>query len=184
MQSAADLVNETWRTFQQAAVDAKRERKERDSKLDELVAWGRIWRPIVLLQVPGANIRALPAGGSTSDDAIRVVADLAAFIKKNAGAAEFRDDAVAALGTLVEDARKEYAEAKAAGPVESGARDAFSEATIAGNTVLVRGTEVVRAVFGATSPPSTSSSSPATPPKRTTRKTRTPTPTTPDGPQR
>lgn len=150
VQSATDLVNSTWQGYQAAAVKADKERSERDRTLEQLVSWGRIWRPVVLLAVPGAseNIRALPAGGATSDDAIRVVADLAAFIERNPGTADFRAAALGELGTLVEDARKEYAEAKSAAPEEDGARRAFSEAAISGNETLVRGTEVVRAVFG------------------------------------
>lgn len=154
VQSATALVNSAWQAYQDAAVAADKERAERDDAVSKLLDWTRQWRPVVLLTVPGAeqNLRALPAGGTTPDDAVRIADDMARFIRENPGAASFRDAAMQALGTLVDDARKETSEAASARPREAAAREAYADACLSGNTVLVRGTEVVRAAFGATSP--------------------------------
>lgn len=152
--SAAHLVNERWQAYQQAVVKADKERDERDVAIVRVRKWLQRWRPVVLLTVPGAapNLRALPPGGATPDDVIRVADDLRVFVDTNPAAAPFKDAALEDLGTGVEDARKETVEAVAARPAEAGTREAFGEATLTANTVLVRGTEVVRAIFGPTSP--------------------------------
>ena len=148
--STAHMVNTCWQEYQAAVVAADRERQERDVAVDRVRSWVQRWRPVVLLSVPGAqpNLRALPPAGSTQDDMIRVAEDLMTFIAGNPGAEAFREAALGDLEEGIEAARRELVEARAARPVELGARSAFSEATISANTVLVRGTEVVRAIFG------------------------------------
>jgi hypothetical protein len=135
-------------------VDADEERDERDESLANVRSWIQRWRPVVLLTVPGAaaNLRALPRGAATADDLLRVAGDLVAFIDTNPAAAEFRKEALDEIGSGIEDARKETREATEALPREAAARDALTEASVAANEVLVRGTEVVRAIFGRTSP--------------------------------
>jgi hypothetical protein len=68
------------------------------------------------------------------------------------GEADFRDAALSALGDQIERTQKEYAEAATALPAEAGARAALTEATLAGNEVLVRTLDIVRAAFGSKSP--------------------------------
>lgn len=154
VETAAGKVNTTWQQYQAAAVTGNKERDERDAAIDKIMRWIQQWRPITLLIVPGAseNIRQLPCSGSTPDRAIQVAEDLAAFINTNETAASFREQAQTELGTLLEDAKKENQEAVAALPAESSARQAYSEACIEANTVLIRGLEVIRSIFGRTSP--------------------------------
>ena len=112
------------------------------------------WRPIVLYTAPGAeqNVRSLPPSGATPDDQIRAAGDLAQFMKENPGAASHRNAALAALSDLLDQAKKETGEANTALPAEVAARAAFTEAATAANPLVVRGSEVVRALFGAHSP--------------------------------
>ena len=112
------------------------------------------WRPIVLYTVPGAeqNVHALPPSGSTPDDLIRAAGDLGKFIKENPGTGAYRKAALDALGDLLDKAKKESSEATVALPEETRARAAFTEAALAANALVVRGSEVVRALFGPHSP--------------------------------
>ena len=147
-------VNEAWQEFQSTAVAGDKARAERDTAVGMLVSWIQQWRPVVMLLVPGAssNIRNLPSGATTSDDVARVAEDLAAFIKSNDGSASFRKSALDDLGDGIEAVKKETKEAAAALPAEASARESYSEACEAANTVLVKGTEVIRSIFGRTSP--------------------------------
>ena len=88
---------------------------------------------------------------SETDDVIRTAEDMAEFIKGNPGAESFRSEAMAALGEMIAAAKKETAEASDALPAEAAARQAYSEACLAANSILTRGTEVIRALFGRTS---------------------------------
>lgn len=148
--SAADTVNTAWQSFQNAAVTGDKERLERDQAIDKILKWIQVWRPLLMLTVPGAssNIRSLPPTGPTPDDVIRVVEDMVSFIQNNAGAESFRGAALDNLGTQLEEARKETAEATAALPAEAAARQAYADACESANTILVRGLEIVRATFG------------------------------------
>lgn len=154
VESATDTVNARWQAFQQAAVEADRERAERATALDDVRDWVQRWRPVVLLAVPGAaaNTRALPPRAGTPDDMVRVAEDLQAFINDNPSTSPFRAAALGDLAQTLNQARTEVAEASAARPMEVAARAAYSEAVLQANTVLLRGTEVVRAIFGPTSP--------------------------------
>ncbi|MEM9490627.1 MAG: hypothetical protein AAGC55_15885 [Myxococcota bacterium] len=148
------MVNERWQAFQQAVVTADKERTERNTAVDAVRRWVQRWRPVVLLVVPGAstNLRALPPAGATPDDMIRVAEDLRQFLGSNPGAADIRDAALSDIGDGVTIARSELAVARAARPVAAATREAFTQSVISANEVLVRGSEVVRAIFGATSP--------------------------------
>ena len=147
-------VNESWQEFQSKAVAGDKERAERETAVGRLVSWIQQWRPVVLLLVPGAsdNIRNLPSGATTSDDVARVAEDLVTFIKTNDSAASFRESALNDLGDDVEAVKKETKDAAAALPAEAAARERYSDACVAANTVLVKGTEVIRSIFGRTSP--------------------------------
>ncbi len=150
----AALVNKAWQRYQGAAVQGDKERAERDTALGKLHDWMGAWRPVLLYTVPGAeqNVRTLPPSGATPDDLIRAAGDIAAFIKENPGTAAYRKAALDQLGNLLDQARKDTDEANVALPAETAARAAFSEAALAANTLVVRGSEVVRALFGAHSP--------------------------------
>ncbi len=152
--SAAAAVNETWQKYQVAAVAGDKERAERTSAIATLIDWIQNWRPVVLMLVAGAdsNIRQLPASGATPDDVILVAEDMTKFIESNPETTAFRESAIAELADKLENARKETKEASAALPAEAAAREAYSSATLAANKILVPGTEVVRAIFGRTSP--------------------------------
>jgi hypothetical protein len=112
------------------------------------------WRSIVLLIISGAsdNIRNLPATGAISNDIIHVAEDMQSFNQDNNEGESFRQSALDALGTKLDDAKKETSEATQALPIEAAARSAYTEACIEANTILVRGSEVVRSIFGRTSP--------------------------------
>jgi hypothetical protein len=151
--SAASSVNTAWATYRDASVAADKERAERDSAMARLVKWGQKWRPVVLLSVPGGNenLGFISPRGATPDDIIRGNANLLDFIETNPGAASYKAAAVADLGEALDAAKKENSEAVAALPVQQAARQAFTTATLAANTSLVYGSEVVRAIYGPTS---------------------------------
>ena len=152
--SAADAVNQAWQTYQANSVAGTKERQERDQAIQALIQWSQRWRPVVLLLVPGAeaNIRQLPPTGATPDDVIRVSEDMVGLINSNPAAEPFRAEAIESLSDKIESARKETAEASAAWPAEAAARQAYGDTCRAANDILIRGSEVVRALFGRTSP--------------------------------
>lgn len=154
IREAADAVNRSWQSYQAATVIGDKERQERDTAVRAVVEWIQRWRPAMLMLVPGAefNIRTLPASGATPDDVIRVAHDMAEFIRTNAGAESFRTAALEDIGDGIESARKETTEATAALPVEAAARQGYSDACLQANRVLISGTEIIRAIFGRTSP--------------------------------
>jgi hypothetical protein len=151
---ASDNVNKAWQDFQAIALAGNKEREERDSAIELLIGWIQRWRPVVLLTIPGAdaNIKNLPSTGATPDDVIRVAEDMAKIINDNPGGQGFRESTVSDLGTALEDAKKETADATAVLPAEAEARSVYSEACLEANPVLTRGLEIVRATFGRTSP--------------------------------
>jgi hypothetical protein len=150
----AEATNTTWQEFQQAAISGDKEREERDTAVGKLETWISNWRPVVLVYVPGAdrNIRTLPPTGATPDDVIRVAEDLRKFIESNDGAAAFREAALEDLGGGIEKVQSETDEATVALPRERAAREAHTTACIEANNVLVRLVQVVRNIFGSTSP--------------------------------
>lgn len=154
VKEACDQVNSSWQNYQAAAIKGDKERQERDNALKKLLNWIQIWRPIIFLHIHGAssNIRSLPSGAATPDDLIRVAEDMKKVIASNPQAESIREDAQNELGDLLENAKKETSEATEALPLETEARSAYSEACRKANDVLVRGTEVIRAIFGRTSP--------------------------------
>ena len=132
---------------------AGKEIKERNAAIPPLLTWSRTWRSVVLIRIPGAleSIRDLPANGATADDVVRLATDLRDLIGTRVEAAAFREQAIAQLGTMIEDTARETAEATAALPAKQAARGAFSKATLEANAVLVRASEIVRNLFGPTS---------------------------------
>lgn len=152
--AAAQKVNETWQHYQTVSVEGDREREERDTAIGNLTNWIQRWRPIILMTVDGAdeNLSKLPPGAPTPDDVARVAEDMVRFIQEHAGDVFDAQSAITDLGDGIEKARKENLEAVAALPAETEAREAFTEACLEANPILVRGTQVVRAIFGRTSP--------------------------------
>jgi len=130
-----------------------KERQERDDAIRRLIQWIQTWRPVIFITVPGAEtkIRALPSSGAPPDDVIRVVEDMSLFIQKQESIITFKESALNELNSLIESARKETAEATAVLPREAVARQAFTDACLSANSILVNGTEIVRAIFGRTS---------------------------------
>ena len=152
--AATEDMNIRWRAYQAASVAADRERGERDSALGRALGWIQRWRPVVLMLVPAAaeNLSKLPASGATADDTLRVAQDLLSFINERQSMEAYRQAAVDDLGDGLTVAQRELAEASAAGPAEAAAREAFSAASLHANEILVRGSQIVRAIFGATAP--------------------------------
>ena len=146
-------VNKAWQHFQSAAVSGDKERAERDTAIYTLLNWVQHWRPVIMMKVSGAsdNIRNLPTSGATPDDIIHVAEDMNVFIQDNGEAESFRQEAMDALGSKLDDAKKETAEAAQALPAEAAARSAYTEACLEANRILVRGVEIVRSIFGKTS---------------------------------
>lgn len=146
-------VDAKWQALVQARLTSTTEIKQRDDALGPLEHWARIWRSVVVVKVPGAqeNIRTIPADGATVDDIINAAADIKHLIETHAAAEPFRDKALAALGTKLEDAQRENAEAKLAVPAMLKAAEAFADSTLAANALLVEGSRIVRNIFGANS---------------------------------
>jgi len=147
-------VNSARQAYQGVAVRGDKEREERELAVGRLMEWIQQWRPVIMLRVPGAdqNIRTLPARGAVPDDIIRVAQDMLEFMNNNTACGDFSETAVNSLGSLLEDAKKETSEASAVLPEEAVARDAYTEACLEANTVLVRTLDIVRSLFGRTSP--------------------------------
>lgn len=153
VKTAAGNVNATWQQYQQVVVTGDKERQERDDAIHSLIQWIQRWRPVIFMIVPGAEtkIRALPSGAPTPDDVIRVAEDMSQFIQNMENTAAFKENALKELHQLIESARKETAEATAILPMQAMARQAFSDACINANPILINGTEIIRAIFGRTS---------------------------------
>ncbi len=151
--AARSKVNSTWQAYRNAAITARKEIVERDSAVAQLNTWNRTWRSVVMIKIPGASesIHVLPASGATADDVVRVGNDLKELIETRAEAEPFREDALADLGTKLEDADRETKEATVAVPKKEKAADDYSQATLEANAVLVEASKAVRNIFGATS---------------------------------
>ena len=147
-------VNQAWQEFQQTAVQGDKERDERDESINVLVKWIQRWRPVIMLSVPGAdqNLKKLPSSGATPDDVIRVAEDMIDFINVKTEASSFKDTANSDLGDALTNAKKETTEATAILPQETSKRQAYTDACLVANEVLVKGLDIVRAIFGRTSP--------------------------------
>jgi hypothetical protein len=154
VEDITNKINNLWQAFQSAVVSGDKERQERDTAIRLLLDWVQSWRPVIMITAESAasNLRSLPAGGATPDDVILVAEDMVKFIESNADMEGCRETAIASLGGLLENARKETSEATAAYPAEAAAREAYSEACIEANTILTRCLSIVRAAFGRTSP--------------------------------
>ena len=135
-------------------IQGDKERDEKDKAIDILIKWIQRWRPVILLSVPGAdkNLKTLPSTGATPDDVIRVAEDMIEFMKTNVGASSFNASANTDLGSAITNAKKETGEATAILPQEASARSAHTDACNSANDVLVKGLDVVRAIFGGKSP--------------------------------
>ena len=149
-----DEVNQAWQEFQRIAVQGDKEREERDESINILIKWIQRWRPVIMLSVQGAdqNLKNFPSRGATSDDVIRVAEDMLDFINKKDEALSFRADANNDLGNTLTNAKKETTDATAILPQEASSRQAYSDACLVANEVLVKGLDTVRAIFGRTSP--------------------------------
>jgi hypothetical protein len=154
IQKKTDEVNQAYQRLQAAVVSGNREREERETAIGRLLDTLQVWRPLILMAVPGANesIRALPPGAPTVDELVQLGKDMISFIENNDATAGFREDALREISESVEAAAKESGEARVALGEEKAAAEAYTEACDSANTVLVRGTEMVRSYFGATSP--------------------------------
>ncbi len=151
---AAKEVNTAWQEFQARAVAGDKEREERETATGRLITWVQSWRPVILLTIPGAdmNIRNLPSTGATPDDVIRVAGDMAKFINDNPGAQAFRNSAIKDLGNGLAAAEKETGEAAASLLTEAAARHEYTQACHNANSPLIRSLEIVKSLFGRTSP--------------------------------
>jgi hypothetical protein len=150
----AEKVNTAWQNYQAATVAGKKKRKERDQTIRRILNWIQRWRPVLILLVEGANenIHKFPASGTTPDQILLVARDMLNLLTHNAAAAGFREQAQADFGITIEQAPKDIQDAVVALRVENNARQAYSKICLRANTVLIRGIEVIRAVFGRTSP--------------------------------
>ena len=150
---AADTVNESWRTLQQAAVAGDRERSERETAAQHLKLRVQQWRPTLFAWVPAAaqNIRAIPSGGATVDDLIRCAEDMVQLFQTEQAVADIHQAALSDLTVAIEAAKLQNEDAVAALPAEAQARADYSDACDDANTVLVLGLQAVRATFGPTS---------------------------------
>jgi hypothetical protein len=150
----ANNVNTTWQDYQAVSIQGDEERQDRKEALYILVKWTRQWRATLMMFVPAANlnIHKIPSTNPTPDDYIRAAGDVVKLINKNKNAESIRQDAMDDLGDKLENAKKEVAEASAVLPEETNARDNFTETSLAANSILIRGLEVVRSIFGPTSP--------------------------------
>jgi hypothetical protein len=149
----ASKVDGTYRSYQLLVVQGNSERSARDTIMIEVSKWMQEWRPVVLLKIPGAqdSIRALPNSGVTPDDIISVAKDLLELVKVHPEAKEFSEKALEKEPLIIE-ADTKVSNAASLFTQEREALRLFSAACTEANNILVRGSEIVRTVFGKTSP--------------------------------
>jgi hypothetical protein len=149
-----EKINTIWQAYQAISVQGDKERKERDLAIRKLIKWVQRWRSVIMMRIPGAsdNIHKLPSKGATPDDVIRVADDIIKFINTNQSAEPFRTSAIDELGDMLENARKETDEATHILPEETATRNAYTDVCLEANSILIPGTEIIRAIFGRTSP--------------------------------
>lgn len=147
-------LNAHWKAYQEVSLRGNRERQERAQVVEKLRAWLQQWRPVVLINVPGAeaNLRKLPTRAATPDDLLRAVEDLRDLIHTKPTAAPFREGALHALGTLVDDARREVQDATVVLSEEKRARQDLRESSHAANTLVAHTMDILRSLFGKSSP--------------------------------
>lgn len=156
--TASDEVNNTWQDVVDTGVKQNKEAFERDSVLGQGKTWLQSWRPLILILVPGAaeNLKIIPSGAPTVGTLLSVIIDTRDFVlnyrDNEDNPLSFAEAAITDLGTLVEDIKREGSEAHTALIEEERAEQAFKKATDAANTIVVQGSRIVRAIFGATSP--------------------------------
>ena len=150
----ADAVNTAWQTYQATSIQGDSVRESRNENLDRVKTWIQSWRPIVLAVGPGAdeNLRLLPAGGGTPDEIIQIATDLLKIITDHPDLEPYRELALNDLSNLLEQSRDLISSAKSAWVAERRAQLDYSEVVNESRRILVLGTQIVRANFGANSP--------------------------------
>jgi hypothetical protein len=129
------------------------ERGARDILITDTLTWVQQWRPVLLIKIPNAenSLRALPTSGATPDEVVRVALDMVGIMKKNPDLSEVANEALKKEPVIIEADNK----VKSANTIlsrEKAARQTFTNACLSANAILVRGSEIVRASFGRTSP--------------------------------
>ncbi len=147
-------VNASWQQLQELSVSGDRERAERDSAVAALRTAVQQWRPVIFVRASEAakNISTLPSGGGTVDDLVRIANDMVKLVDEYEGLSSIREAVAQQLGAAAARAEKESAEALEAYPAELRAQEAYTQACMEANEILVHGSRVVRATFGSTSP--------------------------------
>lgn len=150
----AEQLNQAWQAYMSVIQTGDQERVERNNAIDRLFVRVRIWRPLTLAILPTAqqSLKKMPSQNSTPTDVIAVAQDLLNFLQEKEALAGVREQAIAGLGTQLEDAVRENNEATASLRLEDVAREHYTEASLEANRVLVHSLSMIRAIFGNTSP--------------------------------
>lgn len=151
--SSAGSVNNTWNNLQMLTLQGGAERGARNILVTDVFSWVKQWRPVILIKIPSAesSLRALPNSGATPDEVVMVALDMVGIIKKNPDLNVIAEEALKKEAVILE-ADKKVKSANVLLGQEKAAQLAYTDACLSANSVLVRGSEVVRALFGRTSP--------------------------------
>ena len=147
---AAGRVNKTWRHYQALTTANMKVMDLQDSPLLTLLGWIHRWRPVIQILVPGAEIRLrkLSSRKWTVHDLIWLAEDMRMLIESAGDGLEVAlDDFGEGLALS-----KQALRIPVSFPNETEAFEAYTKACLEANKILLRGTQIIRAIFGRTSP--------------------------------
>jgi hypothetical protein len=147
---AARQVNKTWRHYHGLITANMKVMDLKDSPLLTLLGWIHRWRPAIQILVPGAEIRLrkLSSRKWTIHDLIWLAEDMRMLIESAGNGLEVAlDDFGEGLAIS-----KQVLQVSVSFPDETEAFESYTKACLEANNILLRGTQIIRAIFGRTSP--------------------------------
>ena len=147
---AAVRVNKTWRHYHTLIAANMKIMDLQDSPLLTLLGWIHRWRPVIQILIPGAEIRLrkLSSRRWTIHDLIWLAEDMRMLIETSGDGLEVAlDDFGEGLALS-----KRALQVPVSFPNENEAFEAYTKACLEANKILLRGTQIIRAIFGRTSP--------------------------------
>jgi hypothetical protein len=147
---AAREVNKTWRYYHRLITTNMRVMDMQDSPLLTLLGWIHRWRPALQILVPGAEIRLrkLSSRKWTIHDLIWLAEDMRMLIESVGNGLEVALDDFGEGLALSEQALQ----VSVSFPDETEAFETHTKACLEANKILLRGTQIIKAIFGRTSP--------------------------------
>ena len=149
---AANKLNTAWKSYQVMAVLGEKERSERDDAIVALTDAVQHWLVEIITKAPELNVKNIPNTRATLEDTMALAEDLILFFTDKKGELAFAGSAMLDITEKLNNTKKEISEAQAIMPLEAECRYTYTEACVDANTVLKMSLDIVRTVFGRTSP--------------------------------